>query len=827
MNHDPLPETPAPPIRKFSGGWRSRSIGALVVAGAWLMASAAYAQSCSLGETPLSFGFTGAEQVATVPQGVHSLTVYLSGAQGGSGRSGVGSGGPNSPGGVGGLGGRVRGTLAVTPGAQLSIWVGGQGSQSVNPGGIGQGVDGIGGGATDLRVNGNAIANRVAIAGGGGGGGNAGWSITEVIAGGNGGVGGGGTGTAGANVSGGPGPFGGGGGAVGTGGAGGGGCGNYPATAGNAANGDGGDSFNFSGSFSGAGFGGGGGGGATVGAGGGGAGVGTTACLQNWNGGGGGGAGGSSAAPGLTTVAFNNGVQAGNGAALICFAPAEFSVGGTVSGQTGPVSLALSATNPSSTQSLVIGQAASSFAFATLLPQGANWTINVSGTPAGQLCSASPASGSAISADVTNVVVSCTTVAVDVTPASLPGGTFGASYSQTLAASSANGAVGPYSFTVSAGTLPANLALSPAGALSGVPSAAGTFGFTVEATSANGFTGQRAYTLNVLQASQTITNMAASPASPVFSQGGSFTVSASGGGSSAPVIFGVAPGSSSVCSAGGTNGSLISMLSAGTCTVQANQAGDANYLAAAQVVQDVVIGKGLQTISFSSVPPANPRVGGTYEVVTVAGPSTEPLALAVSGACSRTGNTISFDAVGACTITASQKGDANYLDATGVTQTIVVAQGGSGVDIGSSPNPSLPGQSVTFTVTVAFDATKNAALLTKAAAIPSGTVQITDGTTVLGSATLNAGVATVTTKQLILVGDHQIVASYSGDANYPATQSSAFVQTVTARPVEQVPGLQPLAVAMLGLMAAGLGALALRRRRGCTHSEAQSLDGLK
>ncbi|QNP47931.1 hypothetical protein H9K75_17690 [Diaphorobacter aerolatus] len=148
------------------------------------------AQSCAVGETPAAFGFTGGEQTTTVPAGVHSLTVYLSGAQGGAGRSGAGTIGnsPNSPGGAGGLGGRVRGTLSVTPGSTLSIWVGGQGSQAVNPGGLGEGTNGIGGGATDLRVGGNGIGNRVAIAGGGGGGGNAGWS-DSVVAGGVGGVG--------------------------------------------------------------------------------------------------------------------------------------------------------------------------------------------------------------------------------------------------------------------------------------------------------------------------------------------------------------------------------------------------------------------------------------------------------------------------------------------------------------------------------------------------------------------------------------------------------------------------------------------------------------
>ncbi|RYG12985.1 MAG: hypothetical protein EON92_06830, partial [Burkholderiales bacterium] len=162
------------------------ALGMLFLVPGLMLSAPVFAQSCAVGETPAAFGFTGGEQTTTVPAGVSSVTVYLSGAQGGSGRSGAGTigGSPNSPGGTGGLGGRVRGTLAVTPGALLSIWVGGQGSQAVNAGGIGQGVDGIGGGATDLRVGGNALGNRVGIAGGGGGGGNAGWSTSNVIAGG-------------------------------------------------------------------------------------------------------------------------------------------------------------------------------------------------------------------------------------------------------------------------------------------------------------------------------------------------------------------------------------------------------------------------------------------------------------------------------------------------------------------------------------------------------------------------------------------------------------------------------------------------------------------
>lgn len=293
----------------------ARVFGAALVVSGLGWSTSALAQSCGPGETSHAFTFTGGQQMLTVPAGVVSARVHLSGAQGGAGRSGAGSigGSPNSPGGAGGRGARVSGTLSVLPGDLLSIGVGGEGSLAVNPGGAsGSSPGGIGGGGTDLQVNGS----QAAIAAGGGGGGNAGWSTTNVIAGGAGGDSGN-SGSAGADVPGGSGPYGGGGGTLVSGGAGGGGCSGFTATSG-LANGQGGASFNFSGSFSGAGFGGGGGGGATVGYGGGGAGVGTTSCQQNWNGAGGGGAGGTSSTGVLTSASVTNGVVTGNGAALVC-----------------------------------------------------------------------------------------------------------------------------------------------------------------------------------------------------------------------------------------------------------------------------------------------------------------------------------------------------------------------------------------------------------------------------------------------------------------------------------------------------------------------------
>jgi hypothetical protein len=80
-------------------------------------------------------------------------------------------------------------------------------------------------------------------------------------------------------------------------------------------------------------------------------------------------------------------------------------------------------------------------------------------------------------------------------PVSLPDGTAGMAYSQNLTASGGIG--GPFTFTVTAGTLPAGFALSSDGILSGSMTTATTFIFTVTATGAGGISGSQAYTLTI------------------------------------------------------------------------------------------------------------------------------------------------------------------------------------------------------------------------------------------------------------------------------------------------------------------------------------------
>ena len=104
----------------------------------------------------------------TVPDGVTSIDVIAVGARGTR---------PTQPGWAfksGAAGGKVEATLNVTPGQTLFLRVGGVGyngghNQSCNAW-QGTGTNGGSGGATDIRINGEELTDRILVAGGGGGG---------------------------------------------------------------------------------------------------------------------------------------------------------------------------------------------------------------------------------------------------------------------------------------------------------------------------------------------------------------------------------------------------------------------------------------------------------------------------------------------------------------------------------------------------------------------------------------------------------------------------------------------------------------------------------
>ncbi len=280
---------------------RATSGGATVIAGGYMYNTGGVAQN---GQAYTNQG----AGTFVVPTGVTSLTVKLWGGGGGGG-----AGGSAAAGGAGGGGGYATGTIAVTPGETLNVYVGGGGSAGTrNTSGGGGG----GGAYTSIYRGSTALA--IAAGGGGGGGGRS----TSTHIGGAGGAGGGASGIAG-RIGGGTDPInlGGGFGSASTGGAGG--TGTNTGLAGSAlagglgADGSTGatDGSGVAGGLTGGGAGGGvisktraGGGGGASGwfGGGGGAGAGTSS-------GGGGGGGGSSYGSGLTLTA-GSGATPGNAA---------------------------------------------------------------------------------------------------------------------------------------------------------------------------------------------------------------------------------------------------------------------------------------------------------------------------------------------------------------------------------------------------------------------------------------------------------------------------------------------------------------------------------
>ncbi|MFO1493715.1 MAG: putative Ig domain-containing protein [Lysobacterales bacterium] len=124
-------------------------------------------------------------------------------------------------------------------------------------------------------------------------------------------------------------------------------------------------------------------------------------------------------------------------------------------------------------------------------------------------------------------------------PTSLPDGIGGTPYSQTLVAS---GGIAPYTYALSAGTLPAGLSLSSAGALSGTATVAGSFAFSVRANDSTGGTAAsvtQAYTLVMAPPLISLTT----PLPTHLSQGAPFAQQLSGSGGAAPYRYALSAGS--------------------------------------------------------------------------------------------------------------------------------------------------------------------------------------------------------------------------------------------------------------------------------------------
>ena len=124
---------------------------------------------------------------------------------------------------------------------------------------------------------------------------------------------------------------------------------------------------------------------------------------------------------------------------------------------------------------------------------------NVAGTPDGRFTYGSSVAFPTSTHQAANywvdvVYASRASTALQITTGQLPGATVSSAYSATL---TATGGTTPYTWSLAAGTLPAGLSLRTAGTISGTPTAAGSYAFTVQVKDAAGHSASSALSLAV------------------------------------------------------------------------------------------------------------------------------------------------------------------------------------------------------------------------------------------------------------------------------------------------------------------------------------------
>ncbi len=119
------------------------------------------------------------------------------------------------------------------------------------------------------------------------------------------------------------------------------------------------------------------------------------------------------------------------------------------------------------------------------------------------------------------------------------------------------------------------------------------------------------------------------------------------------------------------NGSTVTILKADTTIITASQAGDDNYLAAADVQQILIVNKASQSITFAAL--ASKKVGDAPFILTASASSGLPVSYtSSSNVAVVSDSTVTILSAGSTIITAIQSGNVNYLAAENVQQTLVI-----------------------------------------------------------------------------------------------------------------------------------------------------------
>jgi len=226
----------------------------------------------------------------------------------------------------------------------------------------------------------------------------------------------------------------------------------------------------------------------------------------------------------------------------------------------------------------------------------------------------------------------------------------------------------------------------------------------------------------------------------------------------------------------------VSGMSVGSHQIQAFYSGDTNFAGSSYALTQTVVQAASATSLSSS---ANPSVNGQAVTLTAAVtgsasavPSgsvvfydgTTQIGSALLDATGHASISTSGFAIGSHALSVSYLGDNNY---TGSSASLnqQVNKVNTQVVLTSSADPSVVGQSVTFTATVSIAGAGSSPL--------NGTITFMDGGNAVVTASVTNGVATWTTTSLT-GGTHTITAVFSGNATANASTSAPLSQVVNS-----------------------------------------------
>ena len=252
----------------------------------------------------------------------------------------------------------------------------------------------------------------------------------------------------------------------------------------------------------------------------------------------------------------------------------------------------------------------------------------------------------------------------------------------------------PSVFTYSVtGTLPMGVSFSTStGVLSGTPTQAGPFPLTFGVSNTVLPNASQGFTLTVSNANQSITF--GNPGTQVFSPS---LVSLSAVATSSLAVSFVSD-TTGVCTIVGTNATLVSV---GTCTIRAQQSGNANFNAAADVSQSFSVVQGGQLITFGAQTSPRAFVLNFMFALSPTASASSGLTVAytslTTGVCTIASTTVTMVRAGICTIAANQSGSASYSAAAQVTQSITLTGSAPGAPVIGTATGGDTKITVTFT----------------------------------------------------------------------------------------------------------------------------------